>query len=279
MLLDPRPALPRPAFVGTSLYFACAAAPSGLGGCSLLVLPVRVAAHPRVGCAPMFLAEDRQWLDPKPVQLLPMKDLAETVAALKDGRADAGALTLDEVLRARAEGLSSTVVLDFDVSLGTDKLLAKPGIASLKQLKGARLGFEAGSVADIVLAEALRLGGLVRQDMLLSQVAVGEQVAAWQAHELDAVISYEFESNPQDAAYRLAPHIGRPPAAVLAAFKGMLLPSLANNHELLSGPTLMLALAQQVLQTLQGADLVTTQQDALVDLFDASYLPSSGLLQ
>lgn len=314
--------------------YGSTAALASLGGCSVLEQPLQVAAHVWVGYEPMFLAQNRQWLDPERVQLRQTKDSNETLAALQEGRADAGALTLDEVLRARAEGLALTVVLVFDVSLGADMLLARPGIESLAQLKGVRLAYEAGSVGEIMLAEALRLGGLARQDLLLSHVALDQQLSAWQAHEFDAVISCEpvgsqllnsgmhrlfdsrqipnsiidvlavrqdaldwrhaqalrhllgahfralkdFERNPQDAAYRMAPSLGLPPSTVLAAFKGLLLPSVANNYELLSGTVLLRARAQQVLQILRVTGLVAGH-DTLSDLIDASYLPTEGLLK
>ena len=254
--------------------------------------------------------------------------------ALRDGRAQADALALYEVLRARASGLQLAIVLIFDISLGADMLLVRPGVASLAQLKGLRLAYEAGSVGEIMLAGALRLGGLSRQDLQLSQVAVDQQVATWQANQFDAVISYEpvasqllglgmqrlfdsreipntifdvlavrqdaldwrhgqaprhllaahfraldeLERNPQDAAYRMAPHLTLPPSQVLTAFEGLSLPTLANNYRWLDGTALLRLRAQQVSQTLQRAGLLAGE-DNWSDLIDADYLPTEGKLK
>ncbi|MBB1075650.1 ABC transporter substrate-binding protein [Rhodoferax sp. 4810] len=334
MSFDPPTSLTRRELVRVGLWGGSVAAVGGLSACNWLEQALRVAAHVWVGYEPLFLAENRRWLDPQRVQLLPTNNSVETVAALADGRAQAGALTLDEVLRARAGGLPLSVVLVFNVSLGADMLLARPGVVSLDQLKGLRLGYEAGSVGEIMLAEALRLGGLSRQDVRLTVLPVDQQVLAWQAGQVDAVISYEpvasqlldlgmqrlfdsrqipntvidvlavhrdalnwrhaaalrhlldahfraldeFERNPQDAAYRMAPHLNLPPSAVVAAFKGLLLPTVANNHQLLGGDAPLLARARQVSQILQRVGLILGQ-DPLTDLIDPAYLPTEGLLK
>ena len=334
MPFDVPPTLSRRALVRAACWGGSASAVVGLAACSWLDQVLRVAAHVWVGYEPLFLAENRRWLDPQRVQLLPTKNASDTVAALTDGRAQAGALTLDEVLRARANGLPLSVVMVFNVSLGADMLLARPGLASLSQLKGSRLGYETGSVGEIMLTEALRVGGLTRQDVHLQALPVAQQVQAWQAREIDAVISHEpvasqllglgmkrlfdsrqipntiidvlavrrdalnwrhasalrhllmahfrardeFERNPHDAAYRMSPHLNLPPSAVVAAFKGMLLPTAANNHELLSGDAPLLGWARQVMQILLRADLIPAP-DPLTDLIDAGYLPTEGLLR
>ena len=334
MPFDLPPTLTRRVLVRAALGGGLASAVVGLPACNWLEQALRVAAHVWVGYEPLFLAENRRWLDPQRVQLLPTNNAAETVAALADGRAQAGALTLDEVLRARAKGLPLSVVLVFNVSLGADMLLARPGVASLAQLKGLRLGYEAGSVGEIMLAEALRLGNLTRQDVRLQALPVAQQVLAWQARQMDAVISHEpvasqllglgmqrlfdsrqipntvidvlavhrdalnwrhaaalrhllaahfralneFERNPQDAAYRMAPHLNLPPGAVVAAFKGLLLPTAANNHEMLSGDAPLLGWARQITQILQRTGLIL-ESDPLTDLIDTDYLPTEGLLR
>ena len=336
MLPDSRTTLSRRELIRALSLCAPAGVLAGLPACGWLDQPLTVAAHLWVGYEPMFLADNRQWLEHDRVKLLQTTNSMETVAALQDGRAQAGALTLDEVLRARASGLPLSIVLVFDISLGADMLLARPGVTTLAQLKGLRLGYEAGSVGEIMLAEALSQCGLTRQDLLLSQVAADQQVAAWQAGQVDAVITYEpvasrlqslgmqrlfdsrqipntildvlavhrdaldwhhsqalchllavhfralneFERNPQDAAYRMAPHLNLPPSQVLSAFKGMVLPTLANNDELLKGqgPASLRARAQKVWQILQRAGLVSGQE-SLTDLVDGDYLPTEGLLK
>jgi NitT/TauT family transport system substrate-binding protein len=153
--------------------------------------PIRVAAHVWVGYEPLFMARDRSWLDGKLVTLQETRSALESMAALRANTVQAAALTLDEVLGARASGLDLSVVLVFNISMGADMLVARPGITQLEQLKGLRVGYEASSVAEVMLAEVLKQAGLTRQQVNLVKLLVPDQLAAWQQNAVDAVITYE----------------------------------------------------------------------------------------
>lgn len=182
-------ALPRRHLLGA---MGSAALLPGLSSCGWWQdLPVAVAAHVWVGYEPMFLARDRGWLDAAQVTLLQTRSAVESITALRTGKVQAAALTLDEVLGARSTGLALSVVLVFNVSMGADMLLVRPGINRLAQLKGLRIGYEASSVSEVMLADILKTAGLARQDVQLSQINVDEQLSAWQRHAADAFISYE----------------------------------------------------------------------------------------
>lgn len=298
-------------------------------------LPVAVAAHVWVGYEPLFMARDRGRLEPTQVTLRETRSAVESIAALRAGRVQAAALTLDEVLGARATGLAISVVLVFNVSMGADMLLVRPGITRLAQLKGLRVGYEASSVSEVMLTEILSAAGLARQDIELQRISVDDQPKAWQRRASDAFISYEpvasqllaqgmtrlFDSgripdtivdvlavrsdalgqahakalkhlvathfralddltrNPQDAAYRMAGHLNLPASGVLSAFRGLILPTLANNHRLLAGsdPEL-LSMARRLTDILLRIGKLS-QHDALTDLINARYLPTEGMLK
>jgi NitT/TauT family transport system substrate-binding protein len=89
----------------------------------------------------------------------------------------------------------------------------------------------------------------------------------------------DLTRNPQDAAYRMAGHLKLPAAGVLSAFRGLTLPTLANNYRLLAGsdPEL-LSTARRVADILHRIGTLS-QRDALTDLVNASYLPTEGLLK
>ena len=298
-------------------------------------LPVAVAAHVWVGYEPLFMAQGRGWLDAAKVTLRETRSMVDSIAALQAGTVQAAALTLDEVLRARATGLALSAVLVFNVSMGADMLLVRSGITQLAQLKGLRIGYEASSVAEVMLAECLAAAGLTRQDVELQHISVNAQVQAWQQRAVDALISYEpvasqllgqgmtrlFDSrqipntivdvlavrpdtlnhahakalrhliaahfralddltrNPQDAAYRMAGHLNLSAAGVLSAFKGLMLPTVSNNHRLLNAsPPELLSTARRVADILLRIGILT-QRDALTDLAQGAYLPGEGLTQ
>jgi len=161
----------------------------GVSACSP-VTPLAVAAHPWIGYEPLFLAQQlKGW--PEGVELRPTGNATESLLAMQQGSVQVAALTLDEVLLARSQGLPLMVVLVCDVSSGADMLLAHPGLKQLADLRGKRIGVEAGAVGTLVLEAALAAGDISPNSVQRVQAPPDQQVAMWQRGMLDAVVTYE----------------------------------------------------------------------------------------
>jgi len=158
-------------------------------GCSQGQL-LRVGIHPWVGYESLELARQFKWL-PDGVELVQMEELTTSGTALQAGRVDAACLTLDEVLRLRAEGVPVTVGLVFDVSAGADALLVRAGIGRLADLSGKRIGVEPGPLGALVLGSALAAAGLNRTSVQVVNLPSDRQLAAWRANEVDGLVCYE----------------------------------------------------------------------------------------
>lgn len=274
------------------VFLGCVTLAVMLPGCGWWVdKPIAIATRVWPGYELVYLARSEGWLDAQRVRLVEMSSGQDSVKALAEGKVDGAAMTLDEVLQARASGLSLSVVMIFDISAGADMLVARPGIKTIADLKGRRIGFEPGSVGELMLVESLRAGGLTKEDVTLVMLPVAQQREAWSRDQVDAVVTFEpvgsqllvqgalnlFDSrqipntivdvlairsdrldrsharaihhliaahlralkhlnrNPQDAAYRMAPHLGLPAAHFLSAYKGLMLPDAAHNYRLLAG--------------------------------------------
>jgi NitT/TauT family transport system substrate-binding protein len=165
-----------------------AAAP-GLPGCSK-ERSLAVSIHPWIGYETLYLAREFGWL-PASVALLEGRTAGDSIAALRSGQADAACLTLDETLRARGEGLPLAVGLVFDVSVGADAVLARPGIERPADLAGKRLGFERNAVGALVLSKLLDAAGLTTAALTLVDLPLDRQLSAWREGKVDALISYE----------------------------------------------------------------------------------------
>ena len=135
------------------------------------------------------MAQELGWL-PHEVALRHGHSTADSMAALQAGTVDAATLTLDEVLRLRAAGTPLTVVLIMDSSNGADELLTRPQITTLAALAGKRIGYEPTAVGALVLSEVLARAGLASGDVTLIHLPPTGQLAAWNAGEVDAVITY-----------------------------------------------------------------------------------------
>jgi len=179
--------------------------PMLLGSCGHTDSPLRIASYVWPGYEFMFLAQREGWLDDQPISLVETGSATQSIELLEAGRVDGAALTLDEVLGARAHGLSLTAVLIFDISLGADVLLTKPGIEKLEQLKDKRIAYEPSAVGALMLYKALEAAGLKPEDVKTIPVTFDQHDNVWETGELDAVITFEPVSRHLEAegAFRL----------------------------------------------------------------------------
>lgn len=153
--------------------------------------PITIAAHLWPGYEMLFLAAREGWLDSDQARILETLSASDSLQALAEGRVDGAALTLDEVLRARADGTELAVVAVFNLSAGADMLLARPSITRLEDIAGHAIGVEQGAVGALMFAEALRAAGLNPEDVTPVQLTIDEHLAAWEQGRIDACITFE----------------------------------------------------------------------------------------
>ncbi|NTW89011.1 MAG: ABC transporter substrate-binding protein [Desulfobulbaceae bacterium] len=153
--------------------------------------PVSIGANLWPGYEPMFLARNQGWLETERVRLVETASYTDSLKALAEGRVDGAALTLDEVLKARASGLPLSVVMIFDVSAGADMVVARSEIKNPADLKGRRIGFEQGTVGELMLTETLRIAGLTKEEVTLVVLPVDQEPTAWSRDQLDAAVTFE----------------------------------------------------------------------------------------
>lgn len=158
----------------------------GLWGCARP--PLRLGLHPWPGYEPLVLADGFGWL-PDGVTLNWGTAASDTLAGLRAGRLDAGALTLDEVLLARSQGLPLVVVAVLDESVGADQVLARTATHP-RRWRGARVAFEPSAVGHLVLKLWLASVGLTVADVRTVHLSPAEQSEAWAAGAVDVAISY-----------------------------------------------------------------------------------------
>ena len=163
---------------------------AGMAGCERS-RPLQVAAHVWPGYELMFLGDELGWLDHGQVELVRTRYASESVEALVTGQVDAAALTLDEVLSAREQGVPLTVVLVFNVSAGADVVIARPGLERYDDLRGMRVGYEHGAVGALMLEKALAHAGLELDDIVRVNLPPSRHLTAWDVGLVDALVTYE----------------------------------------------------------------------------------------
>jgi NitT/TauT family transport system substrate-binding protein len=175
------------------LLQAAALLPAGLLlGCGPQPEPtLRVASNVWPGYEFLYAARDSGLLDGAAVKLVELLSATDVLQALSADALEGGALTLDEVLSARAGGIDLRVVAVLDISAGADALLARPDIEKLVDLRGRRIALEQTAVGALLLDAALREAGLEPADVRLLYRTSDQLRAAYEGGEADAVVTFE----------------------------------------------------------------------------------------
>lgn len=159
---------------------------------------LRIAMNPWVGIETLPLAKQLGWLGDE-VELIETASMSASSGLVIAGQVDAAALTMDEMLLSRERGVPLTAVLVFDVSAGADVLLARPQFLSVADLAGRRIGVERSALGWLLLSEALASAGLDVNDVETLDLTPSEQVEAWKAGKVDAVVTYGPEAAELEA--------------------------------------------------------------------------------
>ncbi|HET7487388.1 MAG TPA: ABC transporter substrate-binding protein [Acidimicrobiales bacterium] len=120
------------------------------------------------------------------VKLTYFESYTDSINALNAGKLDANAQTLNDTVSAIAAGSPEQVVLVNDNSTGNDQIIAKPGIASVADLKGKKIGVEEGTVDHFLLLLGLEKAGLKPGDVEIQPLATDAAASAFAAGQLDA---------------------------------------------------------------------------------------------
>jgi NitT/TauT family transport system substrate-binding protein len=176
----------------TSLVkFALLAVASLLAGCQPAPEPLRIVSSPWAGYEPLYLARDLDYLKETSVRITELPSSNITLEAFSNGSADIATLTLDETLTLLAKGQKLRILLVMDISNGADAVVAKPGINSLAELKGKRLGMENIPLGVYILSRVLEMSGLKAADIDVIPMPEDKHEKAYLQGKIDAAITME----------------------------------------------------------------------------------------
>ena len=171
-----------------------------LSACSLAKAPaasLRLGLNIWPGYAPFYAAAKRQLYAPTSVEITTFSSLYDTDRAFSQKRIDAVGTTLFDALRMADEGTPLKIVMFTDYSNGADGVAARPGIASVRDLKGKRVAAEVGAINHFILLAALDKAGLHESDVEVVNLSVEEGAKALAQGKVDAAALWEpFLSDP-----------------------------------------------------------------------------------
>jgi NitT/TauT family transport system substrate-binding protein len=107
--------------------------------------------------------------------------------ALAAGKLDGSGMTNGDAMVYGANGSKAVCILVTDYSDGNDMIIAKPGINSVKDLKGKKIGVEVNFVDHLLILKALEINGMKESDVTLVNVATNDTPQALASGQVDAV--------------------------------------------------------------------------------------------
>lgn len=121
-------------------------------------------------------------------------DYVASMDAFAAGKIDAVAMTNGDTLVTGASGAPGVMIIINDYSFGNDMVVARPGIASMKELKGKKVGVEVGFVSHLMLLNALQAAGLSETDVTLVNVPTNETPQVLASGDVDAIVAWQPNS-------------------------------------------------------------------------------------
>ena len=94
-------------------------------------------------------------------------EYSPSIDAFSAGKVDAVTIVAGDALVTGASGAKSKIVCLIDYSEGSDMIVGAPGVDSIKDLKGKKVGVELTLVEHELLLQALKVNGLSQSDVTL----------------------------------------------------------------------------------------------------------------
>jgi NitT/TauT family transport system substrate-binding protein len=168
---------------------ASPAAPSG--AVAPAKAPLRIAYSDWPGWTAFEVGIQKGWFKEAGVDVeFSWFDYLPSMEAFSAGKVDAVMMTNGDALVTGANGGKSKLILITDYSNGNDKVVAKPGIRSLADLKGKKVGLELTLVEHLLLLQGLQKLDMKPADVELVNFRTNETPQALASGQVDAVAAW-----------------------------------------------------------------------------------------
>jgi NitT/TauT family transport system substrate-binding protein len=149
-------------------------------GASLLAItvqaePLKIGYSDWPGFTILEVAKQKGWFKDAGLDVdLVWFDYLPSLDAFAAGKVDAVTVVATDALVNGANGAKSKIIAILDYSDGSDMIIGKPGVDSIKDLKGQKVGIEASLVEHLLLLEALKQNGMTQSDVEIINTATNE---------------------------------------------------------------------------------------------------------
>ena len=157
--------------------------------------PLKIGYSDWPGWAAWEIAIEKQWFKEAGIDVeFEWFDYVASMDAFAAGKLDGVGMTNGDALVTGATGAKSVMILMNDYSNGNDMVIAGPGIASVAELKGKKIGVEVGFVSHLLLLNALEKNGMSESDVELVNVPTNETPQVLASGDVDAIVAWQPSS-------------------------------------------------------------------------------------
>lgn len=154
--------------------------------------PLTVGYSDWPGWVAWQVAIDKGWIKEAGLDLtFQWFDYSASMDAFSAGKLDADLMTNGDTLVTGAGGGKGIMIMLTDYSNGNDMIVAKPGIKSLKDLKGKKIGIEVGLVEHLLLLHGLQGAGMREKEVKLVNAKTNETPQVLASGQVSAIGAWQ----------------------------------------------------------------------------------------
>jgi NitT/TauT family transport system substrate-binding protein len=154
--------------------------------------PLTVGYSDWPGWVAWQVAIDKGWIKDAGLDLtFQWFDYSASMDAFTAGKLDANLMTNGDTMVTGDGGGKGIMVMLTDYSNGNDMIVAKPGIKSLKDLKGKKIGIEVGVVEHLLLLHGLQGAGMKQKDVKLVNAKTNETPQVLASGQVSAIGAWQ----------------------------------------------------------------------------------------
>ena len=166
------------------------------------ILPASVSAEPlKIGYSdwPGWVAWEigikKDWFAEEDVEVeFSWYDYVASMDAYAAGQVDAVCMTNGDALVTGATGKPSVGIIINDYSNGNDMVVGKPGIDSLEDLAGKKIGLEEGFVTHLLFLKGMEMKGLDPESVTIINTPTNETPQVLSSGAVDAIAAWQPNS-------------------------------------------------------------------------------------
>ncbi len=166
--------------------------------------PLRVEFTQWWGDYTLLVAQEKGFFEKYGVQVEPVyyNVFSEALPDLAAGQIDAGLIAIGDTINInRTTPMKAVAVSD---NGGDDAILAGPGISSIQDLRGGKIGVQTGSQYELLIDQMLRSAGMNTGDVGIVSVYPEDALAALRGDRVQAVYTWEpYLSEAVSSGYKI----------------------------------------------------------------------------